>query len=59
MSTIKEDAERLQESVKVECGFCGLRFAPKRRWQRFCSSKCRLRGYWKTHEVVKRTISGD
>ena len=25
------------------CGFCGTSYTPKRRWQKFCSARCRVR----------------
>ena len=35
------------------CEHCGINYHTKRKWQRFCSDKCRTDYYWKTHKVVK------
>lgn len=53
--TIPADSETHKiESIKCGNLKCNVKFVPKRKWQKFCSPGCRVKGYWQEHEVVKR-----
>jgi endogenous inhibitor of DNA gyrase (YacG/DUF329 family) len=43
--------------VKDKCESCGKQYEVKRRWQRFCSSRCRLIG-WVLRKVEVRIRDG-
>jgi hypothetical protein len=34
---------------KIPCEHCGKTFFPERRWQRFCSTPCRVQAWNKRH----------
>jgi uncharacterized OB-fold protein len=38
------------------CGHCGTKYAPKRHWQRFCSSVCRFAD-WDEKNPRQRTVT--
>lgn len=38
--------------MQIVCEHCGKRFMPERKWQRFCSTRCHVREWSKTHPRV-------
>ena len=35
--------------MQIRCEFCGKGFIPERKWQRFCTTPCRVRDWNQRH----------
>ena len=46
MSEARREAG-MAEEAGARCGECGEPMQRRRRWQRYCSTECRLRAFWR------------
>lgn len=48
--------EQYQDSGQGVCGACGASYAQKRKWQRFCSQKCRYEAFDSIRERRRKEV---
>jgi hypothetical protein len=62
-----QDLAKPTESAQVQCDACPTLFTPKKRWQHFCSPKCRRAWHaWtrpaavrEARELVRMVLAGE
>jgi len=48
----------MAEETGARCGECGEPMQRRRRWQRYCSTECRLRAFWRRRLNKPNDASG-
>lgn len=46
-------AQPKKEKKWLKCPICNEEFVQRRKWQEYCSKKCKNKNFWRTHKVVK------
>lgn len=41
------------------CRYCSIEYTPKRDWQKYCSSNCRVKAWDKDNPRVKQGVKGN
>jgi len=57
-NTVERKKVTEKKSTYSECRECGRKFAVKRNWQKFCTSKCGFRSWAKTHPRIAMPVAG-